>query len=58
MGCHLLLHGIFLTQRFNLCLLRLLHCRQILYLVSHQGSLQLIHIHVFVYVYVIIASYL
>ena len=29
-GCHCLLQGIFLTHGMNLCLLRLLHCRQIL----------------------------
>ena len=35
MGCHALLQGIFLTQVFNL---GLLHCRQILFHLSHQGS--------------------
>ena len=30
-GCHSLLRGIFPTQGSNLCLLKLLHCRQILY---------------------------
>ena len=35
MGCHSLLQGIFLTQGSNL---GLLHCRQILYPLSHQGS--------------------
>ena len=30
-GCHLLLQDIFLTQELNLCLLCLLHWRQILY---------------------------
>ena len=30
-GCHFLLQGIFLTQGSNPCLLRLLHCRWILY---------------------------
>ena len=35
-GCHALLQGIFLTQRSNP---GLPHCRQILYCVSHQGSL-------------------
>ena len=39
MGCHFLLQGIFLTegstQRLNLSLL---HCRQILYHLNHQGS--------------------
>ena len=35
LGCHFLLRGIFPTQRLNL---GLLHCRQILYHLSHQGS--------------------
>ena len=35
-GGHSLLQGIFLTQRLNL---GLWHCRQILYCLSHQGSL-------------------
>ena len=35
MGCHALLQGIFLTQRSNP---GLLHCRQILYHLSSQGS--------------------
>ena len=34
-GCHFLLQGIFLTQGSNL---GLLHCRQIVYQLSHQGS--------------------
>ena len=34
-GCHSLLQGIFLTQVSNPSLL---HCRQILYHLSHQGS--------------------
>ena len=34
-GCHALLQGIFPTQGLNL---GLLHCRQILYHLSHQGS--------------------
>ena len=34
-GCHSLLQGIFLTQGLNL---GLLHCRQILYRMNHQGS--------------------
>ena len=33
-GCHFLLQGIFLTQEWNL---GLLHCRQMLYHLSHQG---------------------
>ena len=41
MDCHALLQGIFPTQGLNLHLLCLLHCRQILYLLSHQGSSQL-----------------
>ena len=36
-GCHSLLHGIFPTQGSNP---GLLHCRQIVYCVSHQGSLK------------------
>ena len=35
MGCHYLLQGIFLTQGSNL---GLLHCRQILYCLSHQRN--------------------
>ena len=35
MGCHFLLQGIFLTQGSNP---GLLHCRQTLYPLSHQGS--------------------
>ena len=38
-GCHLLLQEIFLTQGLNPRLLCLLHCRQVLYLLSHQGIL-------------------
>ena len=34
-GCHSFLQGIFPTQGSNL---GLLHCRQILYLLSHQGQ--------------------
>ena len=34
-----LLRGIFLTQGLNSRLLCLLHCRQILYHLSHQGSI-------------------
>ena len=34
-GCHFLLQGIFLTQGSNP---GLLHCRQTLYPLSHQGS--------------------
>ena len=37
-GCGFLLQGIFLTQRSNPCLLKLLHCRKILYPLNHQGS--------------------
>ena len=39
-GCHFLLQRIVLTQQSNLCLLYLLHCRQILYALSYQGSLK------------------
>ena len=34
-GSHSLVQAIFLTQGWNLCLL---HCRQFLYRLSHQGS--------------------
>ena len=37
-GSHSFLQGIFLTQGPNLGLLYLLHCRQILYHLGHQGS--------------------
>ena len=37
-GCHFLLQGVFLTQGLNPQLLCLLHCRQILYRLSHWGS--------------------
>ena len=37
-GCLSLLQWIFLTQGLNPHILCLLHCRQILYLLSHQGS--------------------
>ena len=36
--CHALLQGFFLTQGSSLCLLCLLHCRQVLYPLSHLGS--------------------
>ena len=41
LGCHFLLQGIFPTHGLYLSLLCLLHSRQILYLLSHQGSLLL-----------------
>ena len=47
MGSHSFLHGIFLTQRLNL---DLLHCRQILYHLSHQRSHQK-HTHIRVCVF-------
>ena len=37
-GCHFLLQQIFLTQGLNLSLVCLLHCKRILYPLSHQGS--------------------
>ena len=39
MGCHFLLQGIFLTQGLNP---GLLHCRQILYQLSSEGSPKII----------------
>ena len=41
-GCHFLLQGTFSSQGLDPCHLCLLHCRRILYLMSHQGSPQLI----------------
>ena len=38
-GCHFLLQGIFPAQESNPCLLYLLHCRRILYLLRHLGFL-------------------
>ena len=40
-GCHFLLQGIFLTQGSNPHLQCLLHCRNILYPLSHQGTQKL-----------------
>ena len=37
-GCHILLQGIFPTQELNLGLPCFLHCKQILYPLSHGGS--------------------
>ena len=46
-GCQFLLHGFFLTQGSNLCRLSILHCRQVLYWLSHQvGSCCLSILHV------------
>ena len=42
-GCHALLQGVFPTQGSNPCLLHLLHCRQIRYLLSHQWSPHFCH---------------
>ena len=42
-GSHSLLQGIFLIQGSNL---RFLHCKQILYRLSHQGSPIYMHIHI------------
>ena len=56
MGCHFLLQGIFPTHRLNPHLLCLLHCRPILYLLSHQQSpaeapLPLCNFHIFMLFY-------
>ena len=45
--CHSFLQGIFLTQGLNT---GLLHCRQILYCLSHQGSLIYMYMHVYMYI--------
>ena len=39
-GCHFLLQGVFLTQGSNL---GLLHCRQRLFCLSHEGSPGMVH---------------
>ena len=52
MDCHALLQGIFQTQGVNPALL---HCRWILYHLSHQGSL-CVHIYIFVCVYIYISE--
>ena len=44
LGRHVLLQGIFPTQRLNLHLLGLLHCRQILYPLSHLRAPQRAHL--------------
>ena len=49
-GCHFLLQGFFRTQGLNL---GLLHCRQILYTLSHQGSP---YIHTYLHIYVCITE--
>ena len=36
--CHALFQEVFLIQGLNPCLLHLLHCRQILYMLSHSGK--------------------
>ena len=41
-GCCSLLQGLFLTLELNPCLLYLLQCRQILYLLSHRGNFSII----------------
>ena len=47
-GFHALLQEIFLTQGSNPSLLSLLHCRQILYQLSYQGSpISVLHIYIF-----------
>ena len=48
MGCHFLLQGIFMTQGLNL---GLLHCRWILYSLSHQGIPRYIYTY-FIYIYI------
>ena len=53
-GCHSLLQRIFLTQVSNL---GLLHCRQILYELSHQGNIY-IYLIIYIYMYLIIIIYI
>ena len=47
-GCHALLQGIFLTQRSNLHLLWLLHCRRIIY---HWAIAETVYMYVCIYIY-------
>ena len=47
-GCHAPLQGIFPTQRLNPSLL---HCRQILYWLSHLGSLIQLYIHMYPFLF-------
>ena len=54
-GCHFFLQGIFLIQGLNL---GLLHYRQILYRLSHQGSPHITHIYVCVCVCVCVCVYI
>ena len=42
--CHLFFQGIFLTQGLNLHIMCLLHCRQILYLLSHRVYMYIPHL--------------
>ena len=46
-GCHFLFQGIFPTQASDLCLLDFLHCRQILYPLTHQESPIYIYISIY-----------
>ena len=56
MSSHYLLQGIVPTQGLNS---GLLHCRQILYCLSHQGSLWLcVCIYIYIYIYIYLYVYL
>ena len=52
--CQALLQGIIPTQGWKLHLLCLLHCRQILYLLSHQGKTiyMCVYIHMCIHMYI------
>ena len=53
-GCHFLLQEIVPTQRMNLCLLQLLHCRQFLYHWAMRKPYTHTHIHTHTCLYVCI----
>ena len=48
-GLHSFLQGIFLTQGLKLCLLRLLHCRKILYHWATREAWICVYVHVYVW---------
>ena len=56
-GCHALLQGIFWTQELNLCLLHLLHGRQILYPLGATGKQSTHNYHNFFYIHVYSSSF-
>ena len=55
--CQALLQGIIPTQGWKLHLLCLLHCRQILNLLSHQGKTVYMCVHIYICVYTCILDF-